>query len=199
MLFSWQALFFIIILLSSISITPLTFAQSGITLSPLKQIKSGIAVQDIKCEYSLQFIIKSEDSSPACVTPATFAKLISLNWGFDPSTGLTVDGLKDRYKVGEQIDFVMKFNELIGDCTQPHVLVKNQTNQTIWESKLVAVPCPPDLTLHHAQGEMKFGNSELGYLRINQTGSYYIHVWFGKEITEKIIVSYGPFPLILHN
>ena len=35
---------------------------------------------------------------------------------------------------------------------------------------------------------MEFGNPDLGYLRINQTGSYYIHIWFAKEIVEKITV-----------
>ena len=157
--------------------------------SPLKQLKSGILTQDIKCKQGLQLILRKSNNMPACVTYTSFEKLLSLNWGLDPSKELTAEGLKDTYKVGEQIDFVMKFNELIGDCTKPHVLVKSQTNQTIWESKFVAVPCSSDLTLHHAEGEMNFGNSELGYLRINQTGSYYIHIWFAKEITRHITIT----------
>jgi hypothetical protein len=154
--------------------------------SPFKQIKNGVLSHNVICKAGFVLVEKSSTNSVACVKPTTFSKLISSKWGFDPSMELTVEGLKDAYKVGEQIDFVMKFNELIGDCTEPHVLVKDQTNQTIWESKFIEVPCPPDLTLHHAEGEMKFGNSELGYLRINQTGSYYIHIWFATEITEKI-------------
>jgi hypothetical protein len=101
---------------------------------------------------------------------------------------LTVDGLKNTYNVGEQINFRVKFNEMIGDCTQPYVIVKNQTDQIIWKSKEIAIPCSTDTTLHHGDGEFEFGNSDLGYLRINQTGSYFIHIWFAKEIVEKITV-----------
>ncbi len=101
---------------------------------------------------------------------------------------LTVDGLKDTYNIGEQINFKVKFNEMIGSCTQPYVLVKNQTGQIIWQSPEIALPCSTDTTLRHGQGEFEFGGPDLGYLRINQTGSYYIHILFVKEIVEKITV-----------
>lgn len=156
--------------------------------SPLQQLKSGMTATNVKCVDGFTLVIKSEDGSPACVKPDTAQKLIERDWGFDPSSPLEITGLRDSYAVGEIINFQVKFNEMIGDCTQPSVWVMNQTNQTVWKSKEIAVPCPPDLTLHHAEGEMKFGNSELGYLSINQTGTYYIHVWFGKEITKMISI-----------
>lgn len=140
------------------------------------------------CAINLVAVIKSEDGSPACVKPDTAQKLIERDWGFDPSSPLEITGLRDSYAVGEIINFQVKFNEMIGDCTEPSVWVVNQTNQTVWKSKEISVPCPPDLILHHAEGEMKFGNPELGYLSINQTGTYHIHTWFGKEITKKISI-----------
>ena len=165
-----------------------SIAKPVVTSTPLKVFKEGISVKDIVCTEGLQLIIKAEDGSPACVKPDTAQKLIERDWGFDPSNPLEITGLRDSYAVGEIINFQVKFNEMIGDCTQPSVWVVNQTNQTVWKSKEIAVPCTPDLTLHHAEGEMKFGNSELGYLSINQTGTYYIHVWFGKEITKMISI-----------
>ncbi len=48
--------------------------------SPLEQFKSGIATQDVKCEQSLQLVIKSEDHSPACVTTNTATALMERGW-----------------------------------------------------------------------------------------------------------------------
>lgn len=140
------------------------------------------------CNQGFVGILKAEDGSSVCVKSDTAQKLIEREWGFDPSNPLDITGLRDSYSVGKIINFQIRFNEMIGDCTQPSVWVMNQTNQTVWKSKEIAFPCPPDLTLHHAEGKMKFGNSELGYLSINQTGTYYIHVWFGKEVTKKISI-----------
>jgi len=156
--------------------------------SPLEQLHYGISADNVSCINGLILVLKDEDGSPACVWPNTAQKLIERGWGFDPSNPLDITGLRDSYAIGEIINFQVKFNEMIGDCTEPSVWVMNQTNQTVWKSKEITVPCPPDLTLHHAEGEMKFGNSELGYLAINQTGTYYIHVWFGKEITKTISI-----------
>jgi hypothetical protein len=55
-------------------------AQSETTPSPLKQFKSGIATHYIKCKEGLYLIIKSEDGSPACVTPDTANILIERGW-----------------------------------------------------------------------------------------------------------------------
>ncbi|MDC8451328.1 MAG: hypothetical protein LV477_00300 [Candidatus Nitrosotalea sp.] len=155
---------------------------------PLEQLNYGISAENVSCINGLMLVLKSEDGSPACVKPKTAQKLIERGWSFDPSNPLEITGLRDSYAVGEIINFQVKFNEMIGDCTEPSVWVTNQTNQTVWKSKEITVPCPPDLTLHHTEGEMKFGNSELGYLSINQTGTYYIHAWFGKEITKTISI-----------
>jgi hypothetical protein len=47
---------------------------------PLKQLRSGILAKDVKCQKGLTLVIKAEDSTPACVTSATAAKLLARGW-----------------------------------------------------------------------------------------------------------------------
>ena len=49
-------------------------------LSPLKQLKSGIAPNEISCKTGFVLVIKSEDSSPACVMPSSSARLLAQGW-----------------------------------------------------------------------------------------------------------------------
>ncbi|CUR51404.1 exported protein of unknown function [Nitrosotalea devaniterrae] len=63
----------------------LTSANS-IILSPLKQFKSGISAMDIKCSVGYVLIIKSEDSTPACVKPLTVKILAEEGWSKFKST-----------------------------------------------------------------------------------------------------------------
>ena len=53
---------------------------SQIILAPLKQIKSGINVDNVQCDADLVFVIKTEDSSPACVKSYTATKLFGRGW-----------------------------------------------------------------------------------------------------------------------
>ncbi len=54
-------------------------------LTPLKQFKLGIKPSYVQCKTDLQVIIKSENGSPACVTPQTKIKLVDLGWAVDDS------------------------------------------------------------------------------------------------------------------
>jgi len=54
-------------------------------LPPLKQIRQGTELIDIECKQDLHLVIKSEDGSPACVTPETKQKLIERGWAKYPS------------------------------------------------------------------------------------------------------------------
>ena len=53
---------------------------SQIIPAPLKQIKSGISVDNIHCDANLVLVIKTEDSSPACVKSDTATKLFARGW-----------------------------------------------------------------------------------------------------------------------
>lgn len=50
------------------------------SLSPLKLFKAGIAADTITCNPGLQLILKSEDSSPACVKQSTANVLMTRGW-----------------------------------------------------------------------------------------------------------------------
>ncbi|MFZ1077397.1 MAG: hypothetical protein WAN47_08230 [Nitrosotalea sp.] len=66
------------------------FAQPETMLSPLRQLKSGIQAQDIQCETGFELILKSQDGSPACVTPDTANILIERGWARNPLVKLPV-------------------------------------------------------------------------------------------------------------
>ncbi len=56
------------------------------TDSPLKQFKSGVPINETKCSDDLRLVIKSSNSSPACVKPETVNKLLLRGWAFALST-----------------------------------------------------------------------------------------------------------------
>ncbi|MGI0087980.1 MAG: hypothetical protein ACREBI_08490 [Nitrosotalea sp.] len=81
-MFYWYGLLFIVILLSSISTIPFSFAQNAtLILSPFKQLKNGTSTSDVKCKAGFVLVIKTLDGSPACVKPDTAKKLVERGWG----------------------------------------------------------------------------------------------------------------------
>jgi len=49
-------------------------------LPPLKQLKNGVSPYDIKCSDDYVLVLKQMNNSPACVKPATAAKMIQRGW-----------------------------------------------------------------------------------------------------------------------
>ena len=47
---------------------------------PLKQLKNGVSPYDIKCSDDYVLVLKQMNNSPACVKPATAAKMIQRGW-----------------------------------------------------------------------------------------------------------------------
>lgn len=47
---------------------------------PLQQINNGVSPYDVKCNKGFVLILKQQNNSPACVKPATAAKLIQRGW-----------------------------------------------------------------------------------------------------------------------
>ncbi len=52
----------------------------GSVLTPLEQFRAGTSATNVKCNNSMQLVIKAEDDSPACVTPDTANILIERGW-----------------------------------------------------------------------------------------------------------------------
>ena len=78
----------IAILVIASSTAALAFAQVAPYIpgleSPLEQFRSGIKIQDIRCQPTFTLIMKSDNSSPACVRPSTAEKLVERGWGTIP-------------------------------------------------------------------------------------------------------------------
>ncbi|MGI0062820.1 MAG: hypothetical protein ACREBA_10255, partial [Nitrosotalea sp.] len=62
------------------TILPQSTQTTSVMLDPLEQFRSGTFVQDIKCRQDFQLIMKSEDGTPACVTPNTANILLERGW-----------------------------------------------------------------------------------------------------------------------
>jgi plastocyanin len=103
---------------------------SKIMIAPLKQIKSGISVDDIKCSADLVLVIKTEDSSPACVKSDTATKLFARGWaqstpGTDQTSNQTVTLAQNNQEIylkkGES--FLLK----LGNNYNWNIDINNQT------------------------------------------------------------------------
>ena len=49
-------------------------------LAPLQQVNKGIAPEDVECKEGFELIFKATNGNPACVSPSSAAKLVSIGW-----------------------------------------------------------------------------------------------------------------------
>jgi len=68
--------------------------------SPLKQFKSGVSINDTQCKDNLFLIIKSSNSSPACVKSETVNKLLLRGWALNAST---IDSFEECESAGNAV------------------------------------------------------------------------------------------------
>jgi len=151
----------------------LTYAQQEI-LSPLKYNWVGGNIASIKCKDGFQLIGKRENGSPACVTPTTFTKLISLKWGYDPfqDDGWVFSGLNDSYQVGQVIAFTVQFKGFSTPlCYLPVVTLKDTNGNTVWHTGYGIYGC----SIRSMKDSHYFEQNEtINMPAINRTGSYAI-------------------------
>lgn len=162
-------------------------------IPPLKQTEGFIAERNIICKQGFVHLQKLSDNSPACVTPATFIKLISLKWGFDPINEWTFEGLMDTYKAGKQINFVIRYQGLGFVCPSPSVWVKDQNNAILWHSNNMVELCrAQNRPSYYVNQVWEIGNSsELGSLVLGHAGTYSVVVGWQQSppvMTQKIII-----------
>jgi hypothetical protein len=89
-----------------------SFAQEKIP-SPLKQIQSGVMPQDVKCNEGFVLIMKTSDSSSACVKLQTAQKLVERGWGVLPSQTIPQSGNLENYKTENLTLYVSDQSEII--------------------------------------------------------------------------------------
>ena len=68
--------------------------------SPLKQFKSGVSINDTQCKDNLFLVIKSSNSSPACVKSETVNKLLLRGWALNAST---IDSFEECESAGNAV------------------------------------------------------------------------------------------------
>ena len=125
MSFAWNGLLLVLITIFSV----LVISVNGQTLlPPLDQLKSGVMVQDIQCIEGMQLVLKAEDNSPACVTPATAQELVK--WGWSKSSPIQVTS-NNQTSQGDM--FNKPGNILISDQFNNRVIEVNPvTKNIVW-------------------------------------------------------------------
>ncbi|MBI3841560.1 MAG: hypothetical protein HY295_00150 [Thaumarchaeota archaeon] len=97
-----------------------------------------------------------------------------------PNIGITIEGLKDTYNVGEQFRFYVKVNGYGKFCGDPYVAVSTATNPTeiIWSySGQEFLGMCPSRDIQYTFGTR--------LISINQTGSYIVSIPFGDKVIRK--------------
>lgn len=99
-------------------------------LSPLKQFNSGIMAKNVTCADSLVLVIKTEDGSPACVSPDTAQKLVERGWtyGVKPAnpSGTELHILISRSMKVEDTDFTINYT-ITGNNTVVNARLDNMS------------------------------------------------------------------------
>jgi hypothetical protein len=86
---------------------------------------------------------------------------------------VSVSGLKNRYEVGERIDFVMRIKGFGDTCANPNFAIRNvDTLEVIWYSKSVISLCDPTPKLVDASLHQEELSMERTPLLINEIGTY---------------------------
>ena len=150
-------------------------------LPPLKQDSP---VNEIQCRQGYQLIIKSEDYSPACVTPTTNQTLVMRGWGeslkilSEPPAIKKMDivGLQQNYAVGQPIHAALKYTGWSYEY-MPEMKILNASGNQVWFN------CPECVvhTEHATIYPGSFGTFTVNLQDyngrppvINQTGTYTI-------------------------
>ncbi len=144
----------------------------GEILPPLKQVGT---VTDILCKEDFQLIVKTEDYTPACVTPTTFQKLIERGWGeslerlLATPLKMEITGLNQSHVAGQIISAVIKYTGYEHGGVYPDVRILDANGTQIWNNCCI---------IHSETPSMHFGTftygveGPLGNPVINKTGTY---------------------------
>ncbi len=141
---------------------------------PLMQLQAGIELHKLECNSGYDLVFKTNGRTPACVKSQSIPTLVSRGWTHPPDA-IDVQGIKEKYKVGEKINFTIKFSGFVG-CDYPHVVVKNEFGQTVWESNTLVVLCDPELGYGTQERTLDSG---LGTFSLYTTGNYSVEISMG--------------------
>ena len=160
-----------------------TWADNSISyrtiLAPLKQ--SG-PVNYIECKEGLELIVKSDDYTPACVTPSTNQTLVERGWGESLDSlkepplikKMEIDGLQQNYETSQPINATVKYTGWSYHDI-PDVKIFDANNSQVWFNcpecvmrTELAIPYPGDFGTYDYKAMDPNGNPPM----INKTGTY---------------------------
>ncbi|MGI0066097.1 MAG: hypothetical protein ACREAT_04980 [Nitrosotalea sp.] len=84
---------------------------------PLEQFKSGTPTSDVKCNNSLQLILKTEDGSPACVSSNTAQILIERGWALNYTNMTGKESISLSAYQGESIETFYNNGTVVSNFT----------------------------------------------------------------------------------
>ncbi len=94
-----------------------TKAITETVLSPLQQFKSGTPASDVKCNDSLQLILKTEDDSPACVSSTTAQILTERGWALNYTNMTGKESISLSAYQGESIETFYNNGTVVSNFT----------------------------------------------------------------------------------
>lgn len=100
---------------------------------------------------------------------------------------INLTGLKDTYKIGEDVEFFIQINSTDPICIPPRVIIEHEnSSKIIWsndKSFFENLTCFPDGIYIN----LSYGAKEKPII-INQTGSYVIHIDSSNQIIKKFSI-----------
>lgn len=141
---------------------------------PLKQ---NTPVNEIKCREGFLLIIKSEDYSPACVTPGTNQTLVGRGWGTPLSLLLEppalkkieIMGLQQNYEAGKKINATVRFTGYEPGGLVPDVKIIDSNGTEVWRNCCIDHSESPHWTFSTFSYAV---TGPAGRPAINKTGTY---------------------------
>ena|SRR2546430_2464636 len=99
---------------------------------------------------------------------------------------LSMEGLQETYKIGEQIDFFVKIKGYGNYCNGPSIIIAKETNRsdTVWIGggpEFIGTNCPE----HDINITFQVDSNLEKPLIIKQAGTYVVSVQFGNKSIEK--------------
>jgi len=117
-------IFTLIPLILSIGISPaIPFSDASAIAyfaPPLKQISDGVAPENVTCTEGLAIVLKSSNSSPACIKPSSVEKLIQRGWAIEKEDSMIEETSVDS-------------------CPNDQLLIKDKTNYQSCVSAQIAL------------------------------------------------------------
>ena len=99
---------------------------------------------------------------------------------FNPFGGVSIEGLKSKYALGEEVGFLIKVKDF-DTCLRPNLIVRNtESMEVVWASRSVVSPSCSQQP-HEANVTIRPADIGNGPIIINETGTFELGLSYGNE------------------